>query len=223
MTVKFKITSESNKYLFYSIVILVVLMTSSIFDVINLISEWFLVPLLIDIFKSIYIGLGIFFLNKYFIKKGVCFFDNVRDLSILKVLVLYVLTIVPIVIVSWLCNWELKILADLGESFDNFALYSHLIGLCYSIAKCIGMVYVIFGFQTFFESTVTFGKGNVDKYIPFGGIALFMTFGIFELIYGVNELSIIYLVFNFYFGVIFLLTEKSKYKTSFLVSIIYLL
>lgn len=220
---KFKITSENNKYLLYSIVLLVVLMTSNIFDIINWILDWSFIPVTINILKSIYIGLGIFYTNKFFTTKGVSFKDNTRDLPIIKVLVLYIVTIVPIVIVSWLCNWQLKILADLGESFDNFDLYCHLIGLCNSITKCIGMVYVIFGFQNFFESAIVFSKGNLNKYIPYGGICLLITFGIFELIYGTNDLSIVYLFFNFYFGIIFLLTEKSKYKTSFLAVIIYLL
>ena len=65
-----------------------------------------------------------------------------------------------------------------------------------------------------------FGKGK--SMIPYGGIVLLLTLGIYDIIAGMNNLQWTYLALNMVYAMIYTLTDRSVWKSYFVIMFIYL-
>lgn len=72
--------------------------------------------------------------------------------------------------------------------------------------------------QSFFEQL---GVKKADK-MPYAGIILMLTVGVYDLIIGANNLAVTYLFLYVIYGWLYLLTDRSMMKTYLLVMFIFL-
>ncbi len=207
------------KYLIFSFLLLAIIFSSSIIDVLSFLHNDNLV--VVNIIKFIYI-LSLLITCIFISKKYIDFNQTKKLLPVKIVLILSAITISTIFLISGLLGFELKIIYDLGMKFSSEELNGYLVGIFVNVVKMICVTYILFGFQCFFDE-ITINSNKVLKYIPFSGICLMLTFGIYELILGVQELSLVYFLLNILYGIIFVLCNKNVKNTSFIISVIYIL
>ena len=140
-----------------------------------------------------------------------------EELPIKNLIVLTLITTACIALVSGLVGWQVKILADLGERYTGLMVGLAAAKWGTSLVKIVIVIMMINFFQKGMEM-------NIDnKHIPWGGILLLLTFGIYELIMKETTLPVVYLLFNVVYGEIHLLTHKNTIKSFLLIYLIYLL
>ncbi len=220
---KFEFKKENNKYLFVCLALLLVLFTKDIGIIFEFLYKNIGYGVANTIIKNciatVYtIGMLIFIIKKFKLKVD---FDS-SDLPVKRVLLLYLLTITPIIIISGILGWELKVFHGLGQNGAGSLFYDYLSNILYTIPKMLVVTYIIRYSQVYLENSITFDNEKLNGRIPFGGLFILLTFGIFELIFDFNSFSLLYLFFNLYFGLIYLLTNRSLPKSYFIILLIYL-
>ncbi len=148
--------------------------------------------------------------------------EDKKELSSIRIVVLIVMTLIPILIVGGCLGWELKIIYDLGEKFNMSKLLNVVSNYVISIIKMLFVTYAIVSFNNFFEKCFEFENKKISTFVPFAGVLIMLTFGLVELILGVNQLNVLYFVFSLYYGVVYLVTDKSTSKTMLITTLIYL-
>lgn len=161
------------------------------------------------------------FLSKKFLK-----FNPLRspeevrheELPLKNVLFLTLITVACIVVFSALSGWQVKPLADMGERYTTVQIGISALRWAYDILKIFVVVMMLNFFQTGLE------KSFNTKLIPWCGLLLLLTFGIYDLfIFKAQTFKLVYLFMNIVYGQIFLLTHKNVPKTFILSFVIYLL
>ncbi len=226
-SMKFIVSKEKLMYLYFSLSLLVVVLSRKVVLVFqplyNTISYGQLNDLFENILSAIYIILmGILVIKLFKRFTNVKLSEKKELLPVKTVLLLTLLTTVPILVISGILGWEVKLIADLGDKFTIRQFVVHVCSLLYIIPKMIFVTFSLAGFQKFFDLSFILEDSKYKQYIPFGSICLFLTFGLSELFLNIHDLSLIYFLMSFYFGVIYLITNKSISKTSFLVLLIYI-
>lgn len=144
--------------------------------------------------------------------------NDTKKISLINTLFIFLLTFIPIMIISWLLGWNLKIVDDFGQKIENIKVVSVVSRYALYVLKILWATIIISlgqeGMEKIFKS----------KYrIPWGGIILMLTFGIVELIISDGKFKIMYFLFNLIFGIIYLLANK-RFTISYFVSyILYIL
>lgn len=143
---------------------------------------------------------------------------DVETPSLLKVLMTFLITFIPIMIISALLGWNLKIVDDFGQKIESIKVTSVISQYVQFLLKILWTTIIIVLVQEGMEKIVV-----TKAKIPWGGIVLMLTFGILELFLFDGKFKIMYLLFNLIFGVIYLLTNKSFSKTYWISYILYIL
>ncbi len=144
--------------------------------------------------------------------------EEKKPYTLFRILLLYAITLFPILLISCILGWKLKIEYDFGERITN----AHLIKqLCSYGALAIKMIFIVIMIR---EGQTAFEKIWITKYqIPWGGILLMLTYGVIELIIDFQMFSWFYLFFCFIYGVLYLMSQKKFSVTYVLSYLIYLL
>ncbi len=140
-----------------------------------------------------------------------------KELPAKNMIILAILSIVSILIISAQIGFEVKPFHDMGVKITGYELIGNIGMLFRNAIKCGFMVLMIRCAQKFTEQII--GKGR-SRFI-WGGLILFLTVGIYELLIGANTLPLTYLLLNLLFGWIYLLTDRSISKTYLFVLLIY--
>lgn len=223
---KFELKKEYLKYLYATLALFFLLLTKNVVVIFEFLYGIANYGLFNEVFKNAlscaYVIIGIILI--LFIFKPKFYKENeMKNLPIKRIFILYALTLTPIVLISWKLGWELKVLYDFGKNLTGGAMYAQIAYLAYTVPKMLAVTLIIHFSHIFLENSIVLKNDNMKKYIPFGGIILLFTFGLFELIFNYHELSLVYFFFSIYFGIIYLLTDKSIVKSYFLILILYLL
>ncbi len=141
-----------------------------------------------------------------------------EELPMKNLLILTLIVTVCIAIASGLVGWQVKILADLGERYTGLMLGMSAVKWGCSLIK----IAVVIMMLNFFQVGVEKSFPNLNN-IPWGGILLMLTFGIYELIMKETNLPLLYLLFTVVYGEIHLLTHRNTIKSFLLIYFIYLL
>lgn len=135
-----------------------------------------------------------------------------------------------ILIISAQIGFQVKPFYDMGVKFTGYQLMENVGGLLRNIIKCIWMVLMMECTQQIGEHFVQKKKDDDPEHkifsiqnIPWGGIVLMLTIGIYDLVCGMTTLKITYLLLNLVYGVIYLCTHKSISKTYICILLIYIL
>ncbi|MFI3329738.1 MAG: hypothetical protein R3Y05_04555 [bacterium] len=220
----FKFDKENLKYIYITLSLFFLLISTNLVRVFHFLYNAINYGLFNEIFRLslsfFYLVIGLLIVVKIFKIKLP---QKKELLSIKRVLILYAVALVPIVIMSAALGWEVKIFFDIQDNSTGGSIIEHFINIAVCIPKLFIVTLIIHYSQLFFEKSITFNKENLIKFIPFGGIIALLTFGLFELIFGVHHFNIFYLLINIYFGFIYLLTNKSVPKSYIIILLIYLL
>lgn len=135
-----------------------------------------------------------------------------------QVILLFVLTLLPMIIISWVLTWKVKIVYALGVRVTTVGLVCNV---CEILAYAVRMVLMIMfisciqkGFEMIFKT----------KYIiPYGAIFAFLTFGLIDFFVLAMDLRAFYLVVSLLYGIIYLVADRRFAITWVLCYLIYLL
>jgi len=142
------------------------------------------------------------------------FEKNKKPISIVNRAIIYIIVLGFGLGISIYLNFKLKIVYELGERITGMQLLSNGVSYVMEAMKILIAVCIICLIQETFENIF---ESKIP--IPYGGLVLFLTYGVLEFIFNYSTFSPIYFVFTFVYGIIYLLTNKRTLLT-FLVSLI---
>lgn len=141
-----------------------------------------------------------------------------KELQTWKVILLFVLTIVPMLIVSACINWKVKIVYALGVKVTTVGLACNACEILAYAVRMVLMIMFIVSIQKGFDLIIK------TKYIiPYGAIFAFLTFGLIDFFVLSLDLRAFYLIASLLYGVVYLIADKKFSITWVLCYLIYLL
>lgn len=141
-----------------------------------------------------------------------------KELKLWKVILLFVLTVLPMLVISACLSWKVKIVYALGERVTTVGLVCNV---CEILAYAVRMILMVMfiaciqkGFEILFKT----------KYIiPYGAILALLTFGLIDFFVLAIDLRAFYLIVSLLYGIIYLVADKKFFTTWLLCYLIYLL
>jgi len=141
-----------------------------------------------------------------------------NEMPIWRVILLFVLTILPMIVISACLTWKVKIVYALGERVTVMTLLCNVAEIVSYAVRMILMIMFIACVQKGFDMIVK------TKYpIPFGAIWAFLTFGLIDFFVFSMDLRLFYLLVSMLYGIIYLVADKRLCITWILCYLIYLL
>lgn len=141
-----------------------------------------------------------------------------EELPYKRMAVITAIVVVCILVISAQIGFQVKPFYDLGEKFNGYDLINNVGIFVRNVIKCMWIVIMAKAMQSFCEQLI----GSKNSKIPFAGIVLMLTVGIYDIITGVNNLAVTYLLLYAVYGWLYLLTNKNMIKTYLLVVFIFL-
>ena len=214
------------KYFVLACVVLLCLYTSAFAKLFNPIFDNIYYGNLTKMFEAlvsaaiwgIEIGLIAFCCKKFNIQIFTAKEKKGKEFQIWQVILLFIITLIPMVVISAVLNWNVKIVYALGERVTSMTLLCNVAEiLAYAIRMILMVMFIASvqrGFETIFKT----------KYIiPYGAIFAFLTFGLIDFFMLSVDLSAFYLIVSLIYGIIYLVADKRFLTTWFLCYLIYLL
>lgn len=158
----------------------------------------------------------------FFVKRnlGFCLYYNPEEkgneLSVKASLRMALFILGPILFISYQIGWQVKPFYDLGEKFSGYELVASLALYMGNFIRLFLAVIMMRSVEEAMERLLP-----QQKKVIWGGLFLTVTFGLYEFVTGQHKLSILYLLLNLLFGVIYRTTNKSVLKTYFAMLAIY--
>ena len=125
---------------------------------------------------------------------------------------------VCIIIISAGIGFQVKPFYDLGEKFNGYDLFNNLGIFLRNAVKCFLIVILAKASQDLVEFVL-----KKDRVVfPWCGIVLMLTMGVYDVIMGMNNLAIIYMLLYVVYGWLYILVEKNAIKSYLLITFIFL-
>jgi uncharacterized membrane protein YhaH (DUF805 family) len=141
-----------------------------------------------------------------------------------KTLFIFGLTYLVIFIISAIVGFEIKPFHDIGNNTTGYKIGVYATTLAYQFLCVIIAVFMIDAFQYALDDIIPFKNKKVSAYIPYGGIATMLTYGIYALVNGHGgTLSVMYFFLVILYGEIYLLCNRNLLKTIASVGLIFVL
>lgn len=141
-----------------------------------------------------------------------------QELPMKRIVLIGCVVAACILLISAQIGFQVKPFYDLGEKFNGYELSNNLGIFIRNIVKCIWIVIMTKAAQGFVEECANKGK----MLFPVAGVILMATLGVYDLITGMNNLSVTYFLLYVVYGEIYLLTERSMSKSYLLILFIFL-
>lgn len=141
-----------------------------------------------------------------------------KELFTWQVMLLFVLTILPMLIVSACISWKVKIVYALGVRVTTVGLVCNVCEILAYAVRMVLMVMFIASIQKGFE--IIF---KCKYIIPYGAVLAFLTFGLIDFFALGMDLRAFYLVASMLYGIIYLVADRKFSITWVLCYLIYLL
>ena len=139
-----------------------------------------------------------------------------QELPIKRVFIITGIVIACILVISSQIEFQVKPFYDLGKKFNGYELLVNCGVFLVNIIKCMWITIMLKAVQEVFEEIV--GKGKI--FIPFAGLILLLTLGIYDIITHAYNLPETYLVLYAVYGLLYLLTDRHMVKTYLLIMFI---
>ena len=217
---------NSIKYFVLASVILLCLYTNSlaglfspIFDNIyygNLVNMF--VAVVSAIIWGIEVGVIVWICKKFNIQIFTSKQDNKKELKTWQVIILFIITILPMIVISLILNWQVKIVYDLGQRVTIITL---LCNVAQILAYAVRMVLMLM-----FIASVQKGCEMIFKtkfVIPYGAIFAILTFGLIDFFVLAVDLKVFYFIMSFWYGIIYVFADRKFLNTWIMCYLIYLL
>ncbi len=133
------------------------------------------------------------------------FKKKTAPMNLKRLLIVYAITLVSIFFVSFSINYNLNITYMLGlytAVKEVINLTSTMVAFAFRMfLTLIAMTYIQEAFEIIFQKRAL-------KYIPFGGIVIFLTSGIIEFLLGIPPVNLALWFCNLAYGLIYVFSEK---------------
>lgn len=151
-------------------------------------------------------------------KKNIIYNSEVKghELPAKRITIITCIVILCIIGISAQIEFQVKPFYDLGEKFNGYELLVNCGVFIQNIIKCMWITIMIKAMQGFFEGIM--GKGKL--FVPFAGLIMLLTLGVYDVIIGANNLPVTYLALYAVYGMIYLLTERHTIKSYLLIMFI---
>ena len=140
-----------------------------------------------------------------------------KELPLLRLIILFIFSIIPMLAVSIYLDFTIKIVYELGVKVTVWGFVQNAINMVSYIIRFAFITIFINCIHLGFEKNIKFNNEKFNKYFPFGAIFSFLVFGILDLIFISNNLKVFYLLMSFVYGIVYLLSDR-KFATTFIVS-----
>ena len=167
---------------------------------------------------GIEVGLIIFACKKFGIELFTRKDKKGKELQTWQVILLFILTILPMLIISACINWKVKIVYALGVRVTTVGLACNVCEILSYAVRMVLMVIFIASVQKGFETIF-----KTKFIIPYGALLAFLTFGLIDFFAFAVDLRAFYLIASLLYGIIYLVADKRFGITWILCYLIYLL
>ena len=155
-----------------------------------------LVDMFVAIASAIIWGIEILILNLVAKRFNIYLFHNPdaekKELELWRVIVLFVITILPMIIISACVGWKVKIVYALGIRVTTVGLVCNICEILAYAVRMVLMIMFIRCVQEGFDKLIQFKNPKVV--IPFGAIFAFLTFGLIDFFVLNMDLRAFYLI-----------------------------
>ena len=127
-------------------------------------------------------------------------------------ILLFILTILPMLIVSACISWKLKIVYQLGVKVTSVGLACNAVEILSFAVRMVLMIMFVVAIQKGFEKIF-----QTKFVVPYGAILALITFGVVDFFVLALDLRAFYLVISALYGVIYLVAER-KFGITYLLS-----
>ncbi len=138
--------------------------------------------------------------------------EGKKELKTWRVILLFILTIVPMLIVSACISWKLKIVYALGVKVTSVGLACNAVEILSFAVRMVLMIMFVVAIQKGCEKIF-----KTKFIIPYGAIFALLTFGIIDFFVLALDLRAFYLVISALYGIIYLVANK-KFGITWLLS-----
>lgn len=145
------------------------------------------------------------------------------QLKLSRLIVLFVLAILPMFIVSAYLNFTVKVVYDFGFKVTILGFWDNATRLIAWAARIVFMLLFIHFMHIAIEKNFKFNKAALNKYFPWGGIFSILIFGIIDFFFFSTNLAWFYLFLTFYYDIIYMLSDRKFLSTYFICYLIWLL
>ncbi len=157
-------------------------------------------------------------------KLNITYKKDKSELSLKRTSIIFGITFLMIFIISAIIGFEIKPLHDLGNNTTAFKIGVYATKIGYFTISVYVAIHMIENFQYALDDIIKFKNPNINKYIPYGGIATMLTYGIYMLCLGVGgSLSVLYFFMIILYGEIYLISNRSILKTCASCGLIFIL
>lgn len=146
-----------------------------------------------------------------------------KELSLKRLILLYALAILPMLGVSIYLNFTLKIVFDMGSRVTILGLWTNVTNMLSWGARLLFIVMFINFMHMGLEKNIRFKSELLNKYFPFGAILSFLVFGLIDLFVLEMTIPYFYLILSFYYGIIYLASDRKFASTYIICYLIWLL
>jgi len=166
---------------------------------------------------------GIEFLIMFFVckKLGIKIFtkeeNKGKELPLWKLILLFVLAVVPMFVISIYLNFKVKIVYQLGIRVTSVGLACNACEILSWAMRMVFMVLFIHFVHLGFEINFKFKSDILNRYFPVGAILSFLIFGLIDFFAFPVDLNWFYLVTTFWYGIIYLFSNR-KFSTAYIIS-----
>ena len=146
-----------------------------------------------------------------------------KELPLARLIILFVAAVLPMFIISAYIDFTVKVVYNLGGKVTIIGLLSNLCHMLSWLARMLLITLFINFVHIAIEKNVKFSKDALNKYFPWGAILSLICFGIIDFFFFTSNLHWFYLILTFYYGIIYLLSDRKFSSTYIICYLIWLL
>lgn len=146
-----------------------------------------------------------------------------KELSLVRLIILFVAAVLPMFIISAYLGFVVKVVYNLGGKVTIIGLLANLCNMVSWLARMIFITLFINFVHIAIEKNVKFNKEALNKYFPWGAILSLLIFGLLDFFFFTTDLHLFYLLLTFYYGIIYLLSDRKFSSTYIICYLIWLL
>lgn len=178
-----------------------------------------IVPLFNDLLQIIIYTVAIILIAKSARKHGFGSLKNKDlpkgyELPIPNMIILSIFTIGSIALISGLIGWNVKPIYDLGTYFTGLEMWLKLADIA---RDGVMLILVYQSLRLADEASI-----SLPKYIPWAGLFVVATFGLYQFLYSIHYLWYIYLFMGIVFHYLYKFSNKSFSRSFVLMLLVYL-
>jgi len=179
-----------------------------------------LVKMYVSISNMVIWGIELIALYLVCRKLKVPVFKNVnksKELPFLRLVLLFVLTILPMIAISVYLNFQVKIIYQLGIRVTSVGLSNNACEILSWLLRFAFMILFIHFMHLGLETNFKFKTDKLNKYFPWGAILSILVFGLIDFFLFPVDLNWFYLIMTFWYGIIYIVADK-KVLTTYVIS-----